>query len=641
MLKNLPLLGKISLGLGLFACGAILLTVTNLGYLNNIIMQSEQRELHAYAQDLQNHIQNQMHTGVMLAQSVAQQPPLQAAFAQRDRQLLSDILLPVFEQLQTEFGLAQFQFHTPPARSFLRLHMPERFGDDLSSFRATVVLTNQQQTPVTGLEVGVGGLGIRSVVPVFFRDQHQGSVEFGLNFGQVFFDQFSQQREIDAALHLFDGETRTTVAFTLVDHPLLDADDLLNVYDGYPLFKHLEFDDRNFAVYAIPVHDFSHQVIGVVELIQNRDYYISTLQQARNVSIAVVSVLLITGILINLTMARDLRQRVDRLIANMHDIAQGDLRVQIGKDHQLGGDEIGELARSVAAMRAQLHTLVANALRNSQSLNHSAQKIAMSIKDQAASSNQMSSSIVEITATMEQLTASATQVTEHAHALSTMSEHTHHSVEDGMAALQSIEQQMQVIEQDSATNLRDMQALGEKSQEIGKIGVLINKIAHQSKLIAFNAALEGVDAQGSGQRFMVVASEIRRLADHVAESAQEIEHKIDQIQCSIAHLATAITRNARAIELGRSAIYDTVQSFSPIVASAHDGSRSAQHIALSSQQQKIASNQVTVALTEIATASRYTSDAMTQIAEVTQNVSELAAELDREVQHFRLLNTKS
>ncbi len=62
---------------------------------------------------------------------------------------------------------------------------------------------------------------------------------------------------------------------------------------------------------------------------------------------------------------------------------------------------------------------------------------------------------------------------------------------------------------------------------------LINTVADQTKLIAFNAALEASSAGESGKRFSVVASEIRRLADSVTDSTHEIEDRIQEIQDSI------------------------------------------------------------------------------------------------------------
>ena len=62
------------------------------------------------------------------------------------------------EQLNSQ-GIRQFHFHLPDATSFFRVQSPEEYGDDLSSFRHTVVEANEQKTLVSGLEGGVSGAG--------------------------------------------------------------------------------------------------------------------------------------------------------------------------------------------------------------------------------------------------------------------------------------------------------------------------------------------------------------------------------------------------------------------------------------------------------------------------------------------------
>ncbi len=107
-------------------------------------------------------------------------------FSWQDRGMLADHLLPIYQsKLKPEFGVKQFQFHLPPATSFLRLHKVQKFGDDLSSFRKTVIGANDKVKIVSGLEVGVGGLGVRLVHPVMFEGKHIGSMEFGTDFNEI------------------------------------------------------------------------------------------------------------------------------------------------------------------------------------------------------------------------------------------------------------------------------------------------------------------------------------------------------------------------------------------------------------------------------------------------------------------------
>ena len=70
---------------------------------------------------------------------VASMPPVQQAMAHTDRVALMGLFGAGLAELKADHDVEQFQYHTAPATSFLRVHQPAEFGDDLSSFRATVV----------------------------------------------------------------------------------------------------------------------------------------------------------------------------------------------------------------------------------------------------------------------------------------------------------------------------------------------------------------------------------------------------------------------------------------------------------------------------------------------------------------------
>lgn len=116
---------------------------------------------------------------------IAENPAVQKAFAERDREQLALLIKHIYDELSKE-GVSQLQFHLPPARSFYRAHKPEKYGDDLSSFRRTVVACNKEKKIVQGLEEGVAGFGFRVVVLVTYQSRHIGSVEVGSSFGTSF-----------------------------------------------------------------------------------------------------------------------------------------------------------------------------------------------------------------------------------------------------------------------------------------------------------------------------------------------------------------------------------------------------------------------------------------------------------------------
>ena len=78
--------------------------------------------------------------------------------------------------------MSELQFHKAPAKTFLRIHKADGYGEDLSDLRQTVVSTNKLRSPQKGLELGRARLGLRGVVPVFYEKEHIGSLEFVSSF---------------------------------------------------------------------------------------------------------------------------------------------------------------------------------------------------------------------------------------------------------------------------------------------------------------------------------------------------------------------------------------------------------------------------------------------------------------------------
>ena len=55
---------------------------------------------------------------------------LLAAATSPERKAVADLFVPGFQSLARDYGVEQFQFHTPPAISWLRVHVPQKYGDD-------------------------------------------------------------------------------------------------------------------------------------------------------------------------------------------------------------------------------------------------------------------------------------------------------------------------------------------------------------------------------------------------------------------------------------------------------------------------------------------------------------------------------
>jgi methyl-accepting chemotaxis protein len=154
-------------------------------------------------------IEAKLEAGISNAISIANDSSIRESLASSNRDLAINTLANLSKSMKdsTPFKNIQVHLHTKDNHSFLRSWSPTKFGDDLSSFRASVVKANSEKIAVNGFEIGNAGLSIRSVVPIFdVNKNHVGSLEFmqGINSVASSFD-----KENKAFLLLMDSSLAT------------------------------------------------------------------------------------------------------------------------------------------------------------------------------------------------------------------------------------------------------------------------------------------------------------------------------------------------------------------------------------------------------------------------------------------------
>ncbi len=101
------------------------------------------------------------------------------------RDKLHKLLTPMYAAMRLR-GTLQFQFVFPNSVSFLRMHKPSKFGDDLSDIRYSFVYTNKKIKAIDGFEQGRLAHAFRYVFPLFGHDKdHIGAVEVSLSSDTV------------------------------------------------------------------------------------------------------------------------------------------------------------------------------------------------------------------------------------------------------------------------------------------------------------------------------------------------------------------------------------------------------------------------------------------------------------------------
>jgi len=118
----------------------------------------------------------------------------------------------------------------------------------------------------------------------------------------------------------------------------------------------------------------------------------------------------------------------------------------------------------------------------------------------------------------------------------------------------------------SVNNVSEMiTKLGEDSKTIGGITEVIQGVAEQTNLLALNAAIEAARAGEQGRGFAVVADEVRSLASKTQDSAQKINHIIQQLLAHVKEAANVITTSQQTASQSEEQIEQVIVSYSELV----------------------------------------------------------------------------
>lgn len=263
------------------------------------------------------------------------------------------------------------------------------------------------------------------------------------------------------------------------------------------------------------------------------------------------------------------------------------------------------------------------------------QNLAVSTKETAATSQDQSAAVKEILATMEDSNQLSENISSKITDVTSIASKTSTDVAEGVDYIQKNVEQLHAIFDANQQTINGMKELDERIESIWDIVTLINSVADQAKIIAFNAELEATSAGTSGHNFQIVANEIRRLADGIIGGTKEIKEKITEIQHSSDSLILASESGTKKIDEGYESAKDLEAKFNSIKMASEITATSANDIKDIIQQQTIASEQILIALKQIASGVESFTVATDNISGSAENLKQIADELNNQVKDFQ------
>jgi len=264
---------------------------------------------------------------------------------------------------------------------------------------------------------------------------------------------------------------------------------------------------------------------------------------------------LLSGLLIGLLVARMIARDMEKSVAFVSAVSQGDLATRIEIDQK---DEIGQLAGAMQDMVQHLNQVVRRVRMNADEVALVSLGIQNSSEQLSQSSTEQAASVEEIAATIEEMASSIK-----ASAL---------NAEDGRnkasGALALVKENVELSRQMAQA----MDEVTKAATHIREITDTVNQVAFQTNLLALNAAVEAARAGEHGKGFAVVAEEVRALAQRSADASREIKTLIETTVNKVTVSSELVTKVASAMESINETTTAITQSMEDIAAAAAEQS---------------------------------------------------------------------
>lgn len=334
-----------------------------------------------------------------------------------------------------------------------------------------------------------------------------------------------------------------------------------------------------------------------------------------------------------LRVARGLVQRIRGATAAAERVAQGDLTVRVEGG---GDDESSALLIAVRQMAEGLETLVARVKRASVELMSTATEFAATTASQeatiagfGASSSQIAAAVKEISATSQALLATMEDVAR-------LSSDTADLADQGRTSIAGLDQTMRGLAQATSGIASKLGTIREKAGDINVVVTTITKVADQTHLLSVNAAIEAEKAGEQGLGFLVLAREIRRLADQTAVATLNIEQLVRQMQGAVGAGVTEMDRFTLDVQRGVTTASDVGVRFARIIEQVQSLSRRFVEVGEGMRSQSQGAKQIDEAMRTLTDGARHTAASLREFTSATDHMRQAVGGLRTEIAGFKV-----
>jgi methyl-accepting chemotaxis protein WspA len=354
-------------------------------------------------------------------------------------------------------------------------------------------------------------------------------------------------------------------------------------------------------------------------------------QRLANLALLGVTAVLVT--LVALLIARGISRPIQAAAEVAERVAAGDLTARVTTR---ATGEAGQLLDSVEKMTQDLRDLIGRVQKSSIALLSTATEIAATSREQeqtliahGASTSEAAAAVKEISATSHELLKTMTEVNAVAGQTGAMAN-------AGQEGLADMERAMRALAASTGSFGAKLSVISERAAHINLAVTTITKVADQTNLLSINAAIEAEKAGEYGLGFLVVAREIRRLADQTAVATLDIERMVKEMQSSVAAGVMEMDKFSDQVRQGVVEVGRIGDQLGQIIQAVHGLSERFDQVTEGMRVQSQGAEQIREAVIQINEGASQTSVSLREFNKATSYLREAVSGLKEEVSRFTL-----